>query len=191
MSKVDTQIKKEFVKLKHPFSVMVVIDPSAYQSGVGGIVSYLMNTKKMNGIYLTINRVCEQCINSFKKMKIKNNNMFFIDAISKMANPRVGGEENIAYVASPNSLTEMGIATTTVLQQEIENRVFVLERISIFISSRLSLVPAPISGEEIWYCFVRAFFFFPIITFIFALQFVKSYSAIISPFLLTHLTLFN
>lgn len=134
MSKVPAEIKKEFSKLDHPFSVLLVVAPESYQETMIETVSFLTKSKKMSGVYLTINKISSKCIEDFKKAKINVNNIYFIDAISKMANSSVNDTENISYIQSPNNLTELGIATTTVLQKEKNSRVFIFDSISTLLA---------------------------------------------------------
>lgn len=134
MSKVAAEIKKAFGSLDSPFSILLVVSPEVYSETMVETVSFLTKAKKMSGVYLTINKISSKCIEDFKKAKIETKNIYFIDAISKMANSGVSDTENIKYVQSPNSLTELSIAATTVLQKEKDKRVFVFDSISTLLA---------------------------------------------------------
>ena len=127
---MDLAIKSHFADLKKPFIVLLVIDPKVYQSGVSSLVSFLLREKKMSGIYLTVNKPSVKYDEVFRSSGVNTDELFFIDTISKMANPMVADNERVKYIATPNSLTQIAIAITTILRKPVTDRVFIVDSIS-------------------------------------------------------------
>ena len=106
--KINDIIEKELEGLED-FVVAVISSAENYYSANIAILDYLVNKRKMNGIYITMNKPYFSLVNVLKKNNIDANNLFFIDAISGV----VGQEselDNCIVLRSPVALGELGIS---------------------------------------------------------------------------------
>lgn len=74
------------------------------------ILKKLINEKKLKGIYITINRPYQNLMEIFNKNGINTQNIFFIDAITKMTGGKETEAKNCLFLDSPSNLTDITIA---------------------------------------------------------------------------------
>lgn len=110
-------IKKE-LELKQ--IVLEIIPADKYNS------ASLSSVKGLNGkiCYVSTNKTSDSLIESFKKSKINIKGMIIIDAISKTIKKTPEDSENIYYISSPGSLTEMSLVIGKFLEHDFDYIVF-------------------------------------------------------------------
>ncbi len=96
-------------------TTLYVIDSGKFFDGVTKVLK--KESKKRNIIYVTTNKPYKSLVNSLEDKKIKTDNIFFIDCISKEVGESGKDEDNCLYLDSPKSLTSMSIA----INESIEN----------------------------------------------------------------------
>lgn len=83
-----------------------------------------MKSLKGNIGYVTLNKTFDSLKESFKKAKIKTENILFIDAISKTIKSVPNQTEGCYFVSSPGSLTEISIAIDRIIRHNFDYLVF-------------------------------------------------------------------
>lgn len=76
------------------------------------ILDYLVNTKKVNGIYVTMREPYDSLAEILKKKKIDVNKLIIIDAISGVMGKEKYEAENCIVLPGPTSLTDVAIKIT-------------------------------------------------------------------------------
>jgi hypothetical protein len=73
--------------------------------------------------YVTLNKTYNALVEIFCREKINLENIVFIDAITRSIS-RVENSKNCYYVSSPQALTELSIAITELLKQNVDYLIF-------------------------------------------------------------------
>jgi KaiC/GvpD/RAD55 family RecA-like ATPase len=110
------KIQKEFDSLPDGYVVLILVDVINYVKVNLEILKYLLNKKRIPGIYITINRPYENMIKTLKKNGIDVKKLFFIDCITQTVGGNPEKKEGVLFVASPQSLTDIGIALSEALE---------------------------------------------------------------------------
>jgi KaiC/GvpD/RAD55 family RecA-like ATPase len=98
--------------------VLILTSAEKYVSTTMHVLRTMINQRKHECIYVTINRPYNVMANVLKEGKIDTKSIFFIDMISKMTNIAADGAEDCLFVSSPESLTELSIA----INESVKNR---------------------------------------------------------------------
>jgi hypothetical protein len=128
----ESQINSILKKLESNKVVLFIIDPKKYHSIHVKILKGIIEIKKFSGIYITVNKPYNALVRYLKENKIPNENVFFIDAISKSVSQEIRLTSNCLFIPSPSHLTDMGIALTQALEsmKERKNKFLILDSIS-------------------------------------------------------------
>jgi len=114
---MKVNIKKE---LKENQTVLFIMPSQDYNRDVVKVVKSL----KGNIGYVTLNKTFDSLKETFKKAKVKTENILFIDAISKTIKSVPDQTEGCYYVSSPGSLTEISIAIDRIIKHEFDYLIF-------------------------------------------------------------------
>lgn len=127
------EIRREISSLPPNYIVLFVTSKKTYAKTNMGILKILVNEKKLAGIYITINRPYSSLLEALKKNYIRTDNLFFIDCVTKTGGGRPEMAENCLYIASPQSLTELGVALTqaTEAMGRKENKFLFMDSLSV------------------------------------------------------------
>ncbi len=106
---IKKKIEMELEELSENYIVTITSSSEKYSQVNKVVMDYFVNKKKLNGIYVTMNKPYETLINIFEKNKINTKNVFFVDAISGMLGEEKSEAENCLVLQSPSALTEMSI----------------------------------------------------------------------------------
>lgn len=102
-------------------SKLMIVDSSKYNQTIVKIVKSL---KKKSVCYVTLNKTFNSLKEIFKKNKINNENLLFVDAISKSLE-NVGKEtENCYFINSPGALTEISLVISKFVKHDFECVIF-------------------------------------------------------------------
>ncbi|MBI4214546.1 hypothetical protein HY546_00990 [archaeon] len=108
-------IAEQVKKLPKQDIVLVITSASKYHAVNLSIVKYYLNTLHKRCIFVSMNRPAASLERLLREKKVKTNNIFFIDSVTRMAEPhgmtRAG---NTIFLTSPQNLTDMGIAISEV-----------------------------------------------------------------------------
>jgi KaiC/GvpD/RAD55 family RecA-like ATPase len=111
-------IKKELSSNK---TILVLMNSSNYNSQLTKIMKSL---KGKNICYVTTNKTYESLKEAFVKSKISLEKVVFIDAISKTIKQMPDQSENVYYVSSPGSLTEISLVVSKFLNHNFDYLIF-------------------------------------------------------------------
>ena len=104
-----SKFKKEVYGL-NDYIVLVVVSAKKYQETNIALTKYLINEKKIPGVYVTLNKPFEIIQRTLKKGGIDTRLILFIDGISKSSIGLTQRVENCLYVGSPERLSDMSVA---------------------------------------------------------------------------------
>lgn len=111
-------VKKELADNQTILLIMPSVD---YNKDIVSIM------KKLSGksiCYVTLNKTSDSLRELFKKNKVKNDGIVFIDAISKTFKSMPDSGEGVYYISSPAALTEISIAIDRFLRHNFECIIF-------------------------------------------------------------------
>ncbi len=109
MKKADSLIKK--LKALDDEGVLIVLAmPSVYQKVNLEVLSFLVNERGHECVYLALNKPHNKIIRLLEKNKIDPKKFFFIDSIYETVYGQAPEVENTLFVSSPHGLTEMSIS---------------------------------------------------------------------------------
>ena len=111
---ISKRILEEFKDFGSSNEIYALITPADYHHKVSDLAMvHLAKEVKLNGVYVSLNIAYEQKAAHLKKLGIDTDRMFFIDACSKSGSPS-SAAKNCVLIQSPQALTELSIAITTV-----------------------------------------------------------------------------
>ncbi len=91
-------------------------------------------------IIVTTNKPADMILNEIKEEKIKTQNLFFIDTISKyIGKKELPENDNVVYIDDPANLTEIGIVTKLGIEKITGEKVLIfdsLTTLSLYNSSK-------------------------------------------------------
>ena len=107
---ISAKIKAELKDLKGGGIYLIITKAVDYERTNDAVLKYLINTLKMNGIYVTLNKPYITMRSIFEKSKIDLSRIVFLDVISKTILGDVKSEKNVQFLDSPEDLTNLSIA---------------------------------------------------------------------------------
>jgi len=108
---------KQFIKGLEPKTVVLfIIDAKKYHKIHPKVLKMIIEEKCFAGIYITINKPYNTLIKYLKENRINTKNIFFIDAISRVAGGTIRMTKDCLFIPSPTQLTDLGIALTQALE---------------------------------------------------------------------------
>lgn len=107
--------------------VVCIVSPGdKFNENIIKIVKVIKNKRVC---YVTLNKGADALLEYFKKNKIKSENFFFIDCVSKtITSPK--SKSNCVFVSSPNALTELSLAITKCIDSDFS--VILIDSLSTF-----------------------------------------------------------
>jgi len=108
----EKDLTRVIKNLKPNRIVLFIIDAKKYHRLHAKILKILIEQRKFAGIYITVNKPYKSLIKYLEENKINTNNIFFIDAISKMVEDKMKLTEHCLFIPSPSHLTDLGITLT-------------------------------------------------------------------------------
>ena len=116
--------KKEMVK-----AVLKILKAENYFRDILEILKKETKTKRV--IYVTTNKPYSHISNLLKENKISENNLFFIDCISKKVLPKIEETTNCIYLESPQLLTGISIAINESIKGIKGEKILLLDSLSV------------------------------------------------------------
>ena len=126
------ELEKELRNLPPNSVVMFITEAETYFKDIVRIVKILVNTLELDGIYISVNKPYQSLVELFKKNKINFDKVFFIDCITKTVGGKPEITKNCLFIASPQNLTELGIALSQAMEamKEKKNKFLILDSLS-------------------------------------------------------------
>ena len=115
---------KEMVK-----AVLKILKAENYFRDILEILKKETKTKRV--IYVTTNKPYSHISNLLKENKISENNLFFIDCISKKVLPKIEETTNCIYLESPQLLTGISIAINESIKGIKGEKILLLDSLSV------------------------------------------------------------
>ena len=107
-------LKKE---LESNQTILLIMSGDKYNDLIGDIIKPLSDK---NICYVTLNKTSSALMELFKKKKIKNENILYIDAISKALKKSPDQCDKCYFVSSPAALTELSLVTNKFLKHKFD-----------------------------------------------------------------------
>ena len=146
-------LNEQFKGLPEPFVVLFIADPKEYVAQNLALLKDFVNVKKMNGIYITVNRPYLSLLSLLSKEGIDTSHMFFIDLITRTLNDMPERKSNRIFMGSATNLTDLSLAISQAVSANQKAKKFIyldslstmliyneagsLSRFSHFLTSRL------------------------------------------------------
>lgn len=89
---------------------LVIVKAGRYHETIQGIVRKLVKEKKHRGVYVTLNRSCCRLEDIFSREGIPTDNIFFVDAVSRITGSCSEEKVNHSFVADPHNLSGLNIS---------------------------------------------------------------------------------
>lgn len=112
-SKLDDEIE---TALDSVGITLVKTNASDYQDVNFRIMDRLVNDKDIPGLYVTVNKPYKTIQKLLDEQEIDSSRIFFIDAITKKRRDETSDENNVVFIESPQSLTDLSIAMKGVIE---------------------------------------------------------------------------
>lgn len=123
---IAQKVEEEISSLPEHFIVLFVVSAKMYHQLNEALLKVLLSTEHLKGIYITVNKPYSAIKPSLEAKGINTNNLFFIDAITQRVSGIAMRTEGVLFMASPQSLTDLGIAIDEALSSFGEGQKFVL-----------------------------------------------------------------
>jgi len=108
---VHKQVQRKLGKLNLDHAlVLVLVDSKHYNEVNIELIKYLNVTKKLPGVYVTVNKPYITIKNIMDQSGINTKNIIFIDAISRLTGEKSKRTEDCLFIGMPNDLTGLSVA---------------------------------------------------------------------------------
>ncbi|MFC2163101.1 hypothetical protein ACFLRF_05420 [Candidatus Altiarchaeota archaeon] len=101
---------------------------------VSSLISYLVNTKEMGGVYISVSRPYDYIQVAMSEAEVDSDQVFFVDCISQMAGKVGLKADNVVFVENPGSLEEVSMYLDRMLAKVTTEKKF------LFLDSLSSLL---------------------------------------------------
>lgn len=111
-AEIKSHIIKALEKTEDHGVYLFVLKPEDYHTANEIVIDYFIRKLNKKGIYVTLNKPCDNLSESLKKRGIDPSSLYFIDGTSKTSDKggNAAGKGNYVYIRSPESLTELSLA---------------------------------------------------------------------------------
>ena len=117
--------KDQFNDLIEPFIVLVIVDPKKYLEQNLELLKGFINDRKMDGIYITVNRSYKSLIPVIQKEGIALSHIFFIDLITETKKEEPIREGNCIFMGNASNLTDLAIAISQAVSVNPKTKKFI------------------------------------------------------------------
>ena len=100
------RLQEALASLPENAVVLTILPNENYEELNMHMVDLLVNKRKINGAYITVNRPYASIISMMEQNNIDHKKLFFIDCITEKEEQA----DNCVFMTSPESLTNIGIA---------------------------------------------------------------------------------
>ena len=108
---IHKQVQQKLGKLKLDDAlVLILVDSKHYNEVNIELIKYLNVTKKLPGVYVTVNKPYATIKNIMDQSGINTKNIIFIDAISRLTGEKSKRTADCLFIGMPNDLTGLSVA---------------------------------------------------------------------------------
>ena len=112
-SNVKAQVLNTLSKYPENKGICIFVSPlDKYNEVNKEILNYLNISKKLTGVYVSLNKDYKEITSELEKIKINTSNLFFIIGIEKS---RKIEADNCVYTQGPQALTELSLTITNII----------------------------------------------------------------------------
>jgi len=124
------KLKKELDKLPPNMVVGLVVNAEHYEDLKIAMLKYLVTQKKQAGSYITVNKPFESVISSLHANKIKTDNLYFLDCITRKFGGKEDKNANCKFIDSPHNLTEISLEIHELLKANANHKFLFIDSLS-------------------------------------------------------------
>jgi len=106
MPEAKALFQKEVKNLKD-YVVLIIVDAKKYQKTNLELIKFLVNEKKVPGVYVTLNKPYETISRTLQNDNVDTRLIIFIDAVTT---GQIGKKKNCLYIGSPEKLSDISVA---------------------------------------------------------------------------------
>lgn len=101
--------EKKLKTLKE-YVALATVPASSYNKTNIEIIKHLTEKESTPGVYVTLNKPCATMLETFKKNKIDERMVIFVDGTTRLNGSEVKKTKNCLYIGSPEKLSDISIA---------------------------------------------------------------------------------
>ncbi len=119
---------KEFqkkLKTLTDYIALATVPASSYNKTNLQIIKNLTEEQKTPGVYVTLNKPYSTMVENFKKNKIDNRMIIFVDCVTKLSDSDLKKTKGCLYIGSPEKLSDISIAMDQAVRAIPTNEKFV------------------------------------------------------------------
>ncbi|MFH1255990.1 MAG: ATPase domain-containing protein [Candidatus Diapherotrites archaeon] len=133
-NKMDLELERKMSELKKGQTVLVIVQPENYAESRMGLIRRFAGKKKMDGVFVTVNKPYRKITEEAENEKIDITKMRFIDLISKTTDSVEEGDggtgSKVDFLESTGDLTELVMACEKRIGEISGDKFFVLDSVS-------------------------------------------------------------
>ncbi len=95
---------------RQEFVAIAKVDASSYSEANLSIIKYMVNTQKIPGVYVTLNKPYATLVDEFGKESIDKDMVIFIDAITKTSGGKIDKRKDCLFIGSPENLSDISLS---------------------------------------------------------------------------------
>ena len=107
---IESILSQELKDFNRNRIIVFSINSENFKSAAQFAVSYLVEEKKFNGIYISLNEMSKALMSKLGTNNINVSKLHFIDCVSEKAD--IGLRDNVTIVSGPKALSEISLAIT-------------------------------------------------------------------------------
>ena len=117
LKSIEAAIPETKFKTERDKHLLVIIPNKEYLKSII-ILSKALSIQYKKVCYVSMNELHESLIKNLKEAGINTNNFFFVDAITRTSQSKIQKVPNAIFISSPNSLVELSLAISDVLNKQ-------------------------------------------------------------------------
>lgn len=122
----ETQIIKELNSLDGKKSLLIICEVEKQQNNVNSVVEFMIKKKKMVCAYISLNKPYQSIKTIFDKLKIKTNEMYFIDTITSSKDVTEKNNK-VTFVTNPSDLVSISLASKEFLKNAKGDKFIIID----------------------------------------------------------------
>ena len=122
---IDMKVMEVFDGLPPAFTVILVLPRAQHELRYLRLVKYFTD-RGVPGVYVTLNKSTAELLGEMKPQGIKTDKIYFVDAVTKIADGVETDEGNISYLESPEEITELNFESEHAINNLAKGKGFVI-----------------------------------------------------------------
>ncbi|MDI6855827.1 MAG: hypothetical protein QMD21_03460 [Candidatus Thermoplasmatota archaeon] len=141
MAEIAEEIASKLKQLKSHEVTLISVDITNYFKVILGAMSYLVNHRKMGGVYISATRPSKAVISRLETENVNLSDVLFVDSVSYMSEGPPPPADNVVFVESPTMLELILTKTDSLLKRAKSEHKFVffdsVNALSIYNSEKI------------------------------------------------------